>query len=174
VGVNLSSGVNLNFSWDFGDGTPLVNGAYPSHQYASTGSYIVCLTVSDFFGCSDTYCDTLTVDSLGNIVYRGAAAGFVLNIYSPAAVTSGVDETFTTNAQLFPNPASNLLLVKWSEEVSNELTYNVVSVDGRKVLNGSITRDVNSIEVTTLSPGFYLLQVRNSNGSMETKPFVKQ
>lgn len=174
VGVNLSSGVNLNFSWDFGDGSPLVGGAYPSHQYASTGSYVVCLTVSDFFGCTDTYCDTLTVDSLGNIVYRGASAGFVLNIYSPAAVTSGVDEQTATNAQLFPNPASNLLMVKWSEEVSNELTYTVVSVDGRTVLNGSLTRDVNSIQVAALSPGFYLLQVRNASGSMETKPFVKQ
>lgn len=174
VGVNLSNGVNLNFSWDFGDGSPLVSGAYPSHQYASTGTYIVCLTVSDFFGCTDTYCDTLTVDSLGNIVYRGASAGFVLNIYSPAAVTSGVDEATTTNAQLFPNPASNLLMVKWSEQVSDELTYHVVSVDGRTVLNGRLTRDVNSIEVATISPGFYLLQVRNPNGSMEAKPFVKQ
>lgn len=174
VGVNLSSGVNLNFSWDFGDGSPLVGGAYPSHQYASTGTYVVCLTVSDFFGCMDTYCDTLTVDSLGNILYRGAAAGFVLNIYSPAAVTSGVDELTAMNAQLFPNPAANLLMVKWSEDVSNELSYSIISVDGRIVLNGNLTRDVNSVEVAALSPGFYLLQVRNANGSMETKPFVKQ
>lgn len=174
VGVNLSNGVNLNFSWDFGDGSPLVNGAYPSHQYASTGTYIVCLTVSDFFGCMDTYCDTLTVDSLGNILYRGASAGFVLNIYSPAAITSGINESTPTHAQLFPNPAANLLTVKWSTEVSNELAYAVVSVDGRTVLNGSLTRDVNSIEMAGLSPGFYLLQVRNANGSMETKPFVKQ
>jgi PKD repeat protein len=174
VGVNLSSGVNLNFSWDFGDGTPLVSGAYPSHQYASTGTYVVCLTVSDFLGCSDTYCDTLTVDSLGNIAYRGVSAGFVLNIYSPASLTSGVDEMTSTNAQLFPNPASDRLMVKWSEDVSNELMYTVLSVDGRTVMNGSLTRDVNSIEVAGLSPGFYLLQVRNANGSMESKPFIKQ
>ncbi|MFN0188985.1 MAG: PKD domain-containing protein [Bacteroidia bacterium] len=174
VGVNLSSGVNLNFSWDFGDGSPLATGAYPSHQYASTGSYVVCLTVSDFLGCSDTYCDTLTVDSLGNILYRGASAGFVLNIYSPAAVTSGIDDVTPTHAQLFPNPAHSTLIVKWSKEVSDELSYKVVSVDGRTVLNGSLTRDVNSIEVAILSPGFYLLQVQNANGSMETKPFVKQ
>ena len=174
VGVNLSNGTNLNFSWDFGDGSPLVSGAYPSHQYASTGMFIVCLTVSDFFGCSDTYCDTLHVDSLGNIVYRSSSSGFVLNIYSPATVTSGIDDIVPTNAQLFPNPAHSTLTVKWSAEVSNELSYKIVSVDGRIVLNGSLTRDVNSIEVATLSPGFYLLQVQNANGSMETKPFVKQ
>ncbi len=174
VGVNLSNGTNLNFSWDFGDGSPLVSGAYPSHQYASTGMYIVCLTVSDFFGCSDTYCDTLNVDSLGNIMYRSSTSGFVLNIYSPAAVTSGINDVTPTNAQLFPNPAHNTLSVKWSGEVSNELSYKVVSVDGRTVLNGSLTRDVNSIEVATLSPGFYLLQVQSANGSMEAKSFVKQ
>lgn len=174
VGVNLSNGTNLNFSWDFGDGSPLVSGAYPSHQYASTGMYIVCLTVSDLFGCSDTYCDTLNVDSLGNIMYRSSTSGFVLNIYSPAAVTSGTNDVTPTNAQLFPNPAHNTLTVKWSGEVSNELSYKVVSVDGRTVLNGSLTRDVNSIEVATLSPGLYLLQVQNANGSMEAKSFVKQ
>lgn len=174
VGVNLSNGTNLNFSWDFGDGSPLVSGAYPSHQYASTGTYIVCLTVSDFFGCSDTYCDTLNVDSLGNIIYRSSSSGFVLNIYSPATVTSGIDDITPTNAQLFPNPAHSTVTVKWSAAVSNELSYKVVSVDGRTVLNGSLTRDVNSIEVATLSPGFYLLQVQSANGSMETKPFVKQ
>ena len=164
----------MNFSWDFGDGSPLVSGAYPSHQYASTGMYIVCLTVSDFFGCSDTYCDTLNVDSLGNIMYRSSTSGFVLNIYSPAEITSGINDISPTNAQLFPNPAHNTLTVKWSGEVSNELSYKVVSVDGRTVLNGSLTRDVNSIEVATLSPGFYLLQVQNANGSMEAKSFVKQ
>jgi PKD repeat protein len=174
VGVNLSSGTNINFSWDFGDGSPLATGPYPSHQYSSTGTYVVCLTVSDFFGCSDTYCDTLTVDSLGNILYRSSSVGFVLNIYSPAAVTSGINDVTPTLAQLFPNPAHSTLFVKWSEEGSDDLSYKVVSVDGRTVLNGSLTRDVNSIEVATLSPGFYLLQVQNANGSMETKPFVKQ
>lgn len=174
VGVNLSSGVNLNFSWDFGDGSPLATGAYPSHQYATTGSYVVCLTVSDFLGCSDTYCDTLTVDSLGNILYRGASAGFVLNIYSPAFLTSGVDEANVTQAQLFPNPAADLLSVTWSEGVSNTLTYEVLSIDGRVVLNGSLSRAANSIAVANLNPGFYLLKVRNANGTIESKPFIKQ
>jgi len=94
VAVNLSNGNNLSFSWNFGDGSPLATGAYPTHQYASTGSYLVCLTVSDPQGCTDTYCDSLSVVSVGNIVYRGlTAAGFTLNVLAPNQLsTAGVED----------------------------------------------------------------------------------
>ncbi len=37
----------LTYSWDFGDGTPAGSGATPTHTYATDGSYIVTLTVTD-------------------------------------------------------------------------------------------------------------------------------
>jgi len=175
VGVNLSNGTNISFSWNFGDGSPLVNTAYPSHQYANTGTYVVCLTVADFLGCTDTYCDTLTVDSLGNIVYRGMSSGFVLNIYSPSTLTSGInDPIIKANPELYPNPATDLIAVKWSNEVSNDLNYKIFTVDGREILHGNLNRNANSISIESLSAGYYLLQVRNDNGSIEAKSFIKQ
>jgi len=53
-----SSGSNLSYLWDFGDNTTSTS-ANPSHYYSSFGSYNVCLTVSDPFGCSSTYCDSI-------------------------------------------------------------------------------------------------------------------
>jgi PKD repeat protein len=41
-----------SYAWDFGDGTPTVGGATPSHSYAAEGTYPVTLTVTDSSGSS--------------------------------------------------------------------------------------------------------------------------
>ncbi len=176
IGVNLSNGVNLNFSWDFGDGSPLGSGAYPTHQYANTGTYVVCLTVSDLLGCNDTYCDTITVDSLGNIIYRGfsANAGFTLNIISPSQLTSGLDDPENTISRIYPVPATDRLFVEWATNTADALNYQVISVDGREVMKGLVTRTSNQLNTESLSPGIYLFRVIGADGSVDSKTFVKQ
>lgn len=58
--TNLSTGAFTNSYWYFGDGTSstLVN---PNHTYASSGTYLVCLTIYDNSGCQASYCDSITV-----------------------------------------------------------------------------------------------------------------
>ena len=51
--TNTSSGGNLVYEWDFGDGSPLSNLENPSHSYSQAGLYLVELTVSNGAG-SDT------------------------------------------------------------------------------------------------------------------------
>jgi len=51
--TNTSVGNDVN-SWDFGDATPLVNTASPTHTYATYGTYNVTLTVTNTAtGCTD-------------------------------------------------------------------------------------------------------------------------
>ena len=56
---NMSSGHFLNYTWDFGDGHSS-HMSNPSHQYADTGHYVVCLYISNPH-CSDTICQTISV-----------------------------------------------------------------------------------------------------------------
>lgn len=44
---NVSEGESVTYSWDFGDGSPVVTGASPNHTFNSNGVYTVTLTVSD-------------------------------------------------------------------------------------------------------------------------------
>ena len=61
--TNTSSGDGLSFSWDFGDGSPASTLADPSHTYASIGTYIVELTVTDTCGSlALTFTDTIVID----------------------------------------------------------------------------------------------------------------
>jgi PKD repeat protein len=54
-------GANANYIWDFGDAST-GTGPAPSHQYASAGTYNVCVIISDAGGiCTDTVCNSVVV-----------------------------------------------------------------------------------------------------------------
>jgi PKD repeat protein len=60
-GSSASSG-SLSYSWNFGDGgTDTTSGATPSHSYASPGTYVVELTVSDGGTATANISHTITV-----------------------------------------------------------------------------------------------------------------
>ncbi len=54
-------GLNINYAWTFGDGNT-GTGAAATNTYAASGTYYVCLTISDTAGiCTDVYCDSVVV-----------------------------------------------------------------------------------------------------------------
>lgn len=172
IAVNLASGINLSFNWDFGDGTTS-NQAYPSHQYASTGTYLLCLTVSDASGCSDTYCDTLSVDSAGNIVYRGATAGFFLNVLPPNQLTGTPDQA-QLDAQVYPVPTTALLNIRLDRNPGPGSRCVLRSVDGRMVLDQALTDVQSLLDLSALQSGMYLLELIDAEGRRTTRPVLKQ
>jgi PKD repeat protein len=172
VAVNLSSGFNLAFNWDFGDGTTS-NLPYPTHTYNVTGTYAICLTVSDNAGCVSTYCDTLSVDSLGQIHYHGLQ-GFVLNVLSPEAIT-GIDQTATEIVTgVFPNPATTTLHINTANGISGSVDYRIVNVTGAEIRKGSLNSGENIISVDAISPGLYMIEFRDSKGSRSFNRFIKE
>lgn len=41
----------LSYSWDLGDGSPIVSGAFVNHQYSTPGNYVITCTISGSSGC---------------------------------------------------------------------------------------------------------------------------
>lgn len=72
--VNVSGGVydftdeSLNspttWSWDFGDGSPVVTQQNPTHVFTQNDTVYTCLTVTNASG-SDTYCDSVRISTIG-------------------------------------------------------------------------------------------------------------
>jgi PKD repeat protein len=57
---NQSTGGN-SYYWYFGDGSSSTS-ANPTHTYANSGTYFVCLTIySNTTSCQDSYCDTIII-----------------------------------------------------------------------------------------------------------------
>lgn len=61
---NGSSGSIVSWLWNFGDGTGTSTEQHPSYIYNNYGPYQVSLTVTNDKGCSQTYSETVIVDSL--------------------------------------------------------------------------------------------------------------
>ena len=60
--TNLSTGDYVNIIWNFGDGTPTVEGVEtPIHTYFYAGTYEIILTVEYPYGCTYTYSETIDV-----------------------------------------------------------------------------------------------------------------
>jgi PKD repeat protein len=85
--MNMSS-ATTTWAWDFGDSSPIDNTQNPSHTYAASGTYNVCLIASS--GCSaDTICQTVT------ICLPAAAAFTSSSVFGAASFTDGSAEATT-------------------------------------------------------------------------------
>lgn len=62
------AGGNLSFSWDFGDGSKSSQ-ENPTHTYATSGSYTVCLTITDSNGCTDSKCEVIQIGTINGLCF---------------------------------------------------------------------------------------------------------
>ena len=72
----IGNGNIVDWQWDFGDGTPVVNGQNPTHTYLIDSTYDVTLTVFSDFGCSNSVV-------IPTIVYPAPIADFTAPLGCP-------------------------------------------------------------------------------------------
>ncbi len=91
----------------------------------------------------------------------------------------GVDEKeIVSDLQVFPNPATDIINVSFSQEVPQNVSLELLDVRGRKLrqasnLNGG-TGVVNySLDINELPAGFYLLRLSSEKGVQSRKVVVK-
>ncbi|MEO6169056.1 MAG: CotH kinase family protein, partial [Chitinophagales bacterium] len=122
-----------NFTWDFGDGT-FSTEQTPIHVYASMGSYVISLTVEQYYGCEATYQDNLDV-------------------------ATGIDGIATDVLVVYPSPFSDQLLIKFpfaKQSLEVTLTNNL----GEKMLKQKYSGDLPLKIVTgQLPPGIYIVKL---------------
>lgn len=177
---NLSNGGTglYQFLWNFGDGTSSTE-AFPTHVYADSGPYILCLTIADSQGCTDTYCDSLYVDDDG--LYNGVIgeggyrSTLTVNVVNP--LTMGIGDHNALNAlSIWPNPAREQLNIAMDSRTSGTVHIEVIDLNGRNVLarQERIGTGNNRIQLSTeaLPAGMYALRITNGSGTI-TQRFVR-
>jgi PKD repeat protein len=60
---NASTGGNLSFEWNFGDGSPISTDSHPTHTYSTAGVFTVTLTATNHVG-SDTASAQVVIEDL--------------------------------------------------------------------------------------------------------------
>jgi len=80
----------------------------------------------------------------------------------------GIRDINEMNVLIYPNPVSGVLNIKGFTGIS---TYEIFNTLGMKVMDGTM-ENLNTIDVTVLNTGVYLLKVKNGDGYGKTT-FVK-
>jgi hypothetical protein len=124
---SMFQNANVLYQWSWGDGSGAV-GAFPSHQYTQSGTFVICLTQtatdSTAFGvmtCTSTYCDTISIDSTGNVSYKGV--NVMVNVYSPDQMNLNEEEIH--GFKLYPNPSQGAVNFEWNR--TSEVTIYTMS-----------------------------------------------
>jgi len=89
----------VSYVWDFEDGSGS-HDKNPTHQYATPGTYNVCLTITSASGCTNSYCDSIHV---GENSYSNcqAAFTFTFDTCEVVAFTNTSTGGFTNQYYLF-------------------------------------------------------------------------
>ena len=91
--TNPTMGIISNWSWNFGDGSPVnTTTLSPAHLYAAPGNYQVTLiSHSSNLGCADTLKDSVTVYPMpvANFSFTNVCLHQQMNFYDSSKVSSG-------------------------------------------------------------------------------------
>jgi len=104
TGSSDPDGTIAGYTWSFGDGTAPVGGSVVYHQFASSGTYVVTLTVQDDDAATDSTSHTIVVGTTG----QSPVAAFT---YSPQ--TPAVGQSILLNAQSSFDPDGTIVSYLW-------------------------------------------------------------
>ena len=154
-----------HYLWTWGDGNQDTI-ANPSHTYADTGIYTICLTITDSTGCQSTYCDSsYNVQRTSNMM---AYINVIPNIMTGTKTNDSKNEI-----NVYPNPATNYLTIRQSSPSSNQQLY-ITDILGNEVYHQPINNSNNqSIDISQWSDGVYFYQLKNNMETVRGK-FVKE
>ena len=134
-----TGGASTTDAWDFGDGNTGA-GMTASHSYATNGTYTVTYTQSN--GCgTDAATATVTISCI-----------------------VGVEEGFTSNVSLYPNPTQGLADLVVNFPNAGIANIEITDINGRLVLSKdhNVQSGENNfkLDLNSFSVGVYLVRVK--------------
>jgi len=142
----------LQYSWNYGDGST-GSGFMGSHTYATAGTYVVCLSVSDSAGnCSNQRCDTIVVAAPSP---------------NPTPRVAGNTTAGNLTLEAYPNPMGEQLSVVFQAVESGSATVFIHDLAGRLVMERALPaqQGANKFEmsVSGMVPGSYVMTVTSGS-----------
>lgn len=148
------------YTWDWGDGSPNSNVAYPSHTYTVAGTYDIYMYVTDANGCGGYYHQNANV-------YKTANSNSMIQV-NVVNLTTGLQQLDTNNdISIFPNPATEKIYIN-SPFTEKELTAELFDVTGKLVLSEKINSN-SFVDVSSLNNGMYTLTIKTESKVINKK-----
>ncbi len=150
---NNSTGNNLSYFWDFGDGNTSTD-QFPNYTYLTTGPFYLCLTVDDGVGCNSVYCDSIGIG--GTIVKQ---TGFTINVTAPNTLGISDPENYSSNLiSIYPNPGNGMYTLD-IKEFNQPKSLKIYDIQGNLIFHKDINIPTSIIDIRNVSSGIYLVKI---------------
>ena len=136
------------YFWEFGDGDTDTATA-PVHTYGASGTYTVCLTVTDANGCDDSLCQDITVMGVG--LQKPDLAGLI---------------------KLYPNPGTGLFHLEMEGLGGNMAAIRVYNPHGQTVYQlpeHTTSGNTLDLDLRNVTGGIYFVEIKTSLGNAVLK-----
>ncbi|WP_395054181.1 T9SS type A sorting domain-containing protein [Flavobacterium sp.] len=100
----------------------------------------------------------------------GAQSDFFIAKFSTSVCSLGVEDFKEQGLELAPNPVEKSVLVRTKEN----LNYELFTILGNKIKEGSLSELQNSIDVSDLAAGSYILKTTDNLGKVKSVKLLKQ
>lgn len=197
VSNTLSDGRHANSTTTFTDHSCSAY-TWNGNTYTTSGTYF--FHTPSMYGCDSVatlHLDlgtatfaTLHVDTIDSYTLNGetytVSGTYIQNLTNVAGCDStltlnlglqftGLAENSLSGLQLYPNPAQNQVTVDFRYQ-QEDLTLVLLNLQGQEMLRKSFSGTKTTLDLSTLSPGVYLLSSLDDAGKMQTfvQRIVKQ
>ena len=167
----LNEWYNVVLRWDRSDGTISIyrNGELNSLMYSNITSIqntSVPLRIGQYV---DEFENSFrgSLDEL-RIYNRPLSESEISALYTSKVVTALDQIPGTKGIDVYPNPVQsevNVVLPEFSEKAD----FAIRDASGRIILKGKLTSTENTIDLNSLKPGFYSIQIKNGDQTMSRK-----
>ena len=147
-------------------------GPTPSFQWFVNGTAVSGVTSGTYTytpANGDSISCILTSSSpcVGNPVAVSNAIHIVID---SSCASEHLSNVITQQTTVYPSPANDLLNIN---NLKTSASYRLLNIIGATIQQGTLQAGNNSISITSLSPGMYLLELNSSGPTIITK-FIKQ
>ncbi len=146
-------------SWDFGDGDTNSTSLTPYHEFNDTGTYNVCMTVSDpTLNLSDTYCNNVKITDENTVGLKDPLKQYL-------------------TLSSYPNPFVNQTTIEFTLPEKSTIDLSVYDITGNKVAD-IFHSDIDKGRYnfiwngSGLSNGVYYLQMKTEQGTKTNKIII--
>jgi len=159
--LNQSTGTQpIHYNWNWGDSTAHDTTEFPSHTYADTGYYTICLSILDAVGCSTSYCNSYYLNRMENAM---------VNVFVIGSTTGIKEVSNPASVEIIPNPNNGNFVLSYhlpNSQLSPDQSglnsqFILKDVLGRTVYNKTIpdTDGIMTINASELGSGIYYWEV---------------
>jgi hypothetical protein len=145
------------------------------------------------FGISTLQAQQNTTSTGGEAIGTGGSASYsvgqidyVSNSDSNFSVSQGVQQPFEISVVLgleenyiklnlaaYPNPTNDILFLSIENGLSQELTYQLIDLQGKLIENNVIKNNTTEIKLAHLEKAIYFLNITENNKSIKTFKIIK-